>query len=98
MAIEFNFSNFTNQGIIRVAFLPYTSLFGNYFWGIMFGFIGAGIYAKKRSKLTTAIYLIIVGIFFGIVLPYHLAYLLGLVLAFLITVIFYNTYIEKKSG
>ena len=54
------------------------------------------MYAKKRSKLTTAVYLIIVGIFFGTVLPYHIAYLLGLVLAFIVAIIFYNTYIEKK--
>jgi len=70
---------------------------GNYFWGIFFGFIGAGVYARQRSILTGMVYLILVGIFFSIVLPHMFAYLLGLILAFMFTTIFYNAFVKKKQ-
>jgi len=90
----FNFSNFTNQGIFRVAFQVYYSTFGNFTWGIILGFIGAGIYANERSIGTTAIYLILVGVFMSIILPLPLAGIFGLILAFMITVIFYKAFVQ----
>jgi len=90
----YNFSNFTNNGIFRAAFTPYLTLLGNYFWGILFGFIGAAIYANERSIGTTTIYLILVGVFMSIVFPLPLAGIFGLILAFVLAIIFYKAFIQ----
>jgi len=94
--LEYNFSNFTTDGILRVAFDPYLSIFGNFTWGIIFGFIGAGLYANERSIGTIMIYLILVGIFISIILPAEFAAILGLILAFLFGTIFYLTFVKEK--
>lgn len=96
MGINLSFSNFTDAGIIRVAFDPYLSIFGNFTWGILFGFIGAGLYANERSIATTSIYLILVGIFFSIIFPLWIVYIFGLLLSFLLTTIFYVTFVKSR--
>jgi len=96
MGINLSFSNFTDAGIIRVAFDPYLSIFGNFTWGILFGFIGAGLYANERSIATTSIYLILVGIFFSIIFPLWIVYIFGLLLSFLLATIFYITFVKSR--
>lgn len=96
VALEYNFSNFTTDGIIRIAFDPYLSIFGNYTWGIIFGFIGAGLYANERSMGTIMIYLILVGIFMSIILPVMFAAILGLILAFILGSVFYLSFVKEK--
>jgi len=95
--IALNFTNFTVDGILRAAFDPYTSILGNFFWGIFFGFIGAGLYANERSITTIATYLILIGIFFSIIFPIPLMYLFGLILGFIITVILYVAFVESRK-
>jgi len=94
--VDFNYTNFTGDGILRVATLAYTNIFANMFWGILLGFVGAGIHANKRSLLTTGTYLVLVGIFFSILFPHELALLFGLLLAFMFTTILYNAFVRKK--
>jgi len=96
MAINLSFSNFTDAGIIRVAFDPYLSVLGNFTWGIMFGFIGAGLYANERSIGTITLYMILIGIFFSIIFPFWLIYIFGLLLSFLFTIIFYTTFVKSR--
>jgi len=67
------------------------------FWGILLGFIGAGIHANKRSLLTTGTYLVLVGIFFSIIMPKGIVLLLGLILSFMFTTIIYNAFVRKKG-
>lgn len=93
----YNFSNFTRDGIIKVAFNPYLEVFGNFTWGIIFGFIGAAIYANERSIGTATIYLILVGAFMAIVFPLAVAGIFGLLLAFLLAVIFYKAFIQVNE-
>jgi hypothetical protein len=94
VAEMYNFSNFTSHGILRAAFDPYVSIFGNYFWGIVAGFIGAAIYANERSLGTLVIYLILTGVFMSIVFPSPFAGILGLILALGVAVIFYKAFIQ----
>jgi len=96
VALEYNFSNFTSDGILRIAFDPYLSIFGNYTWGIIFGFIGAGLYANERSIGTLMAYLVLVGIFMSIILPAAFAAILGLILAFIFGTIFYIAFVKEK--
>jgi len=96
VTLEYNFSNFTTDGILRIAFDPYLSIFGNYTWGIIFGFIGAGLYANERSMGTIMIYLILVGVFISIILPVAFAAILGLILAFIFGTIFYLSFVKEK--
>lgn len=96
-AIDFSLTNLTTEGILRVAFNPYVSIFGNFTWGIILGFIGAGLYANERSVGTIATYLILVGIFGSLLFPAQLVMLFGLILAFLLSVIFYITFIESRQ-
>jgi len=95
--IDLNFNNFTSEGILRVSFDPYIQVLGNLTWGIVFGFIGGGLYANERSISLVTGYLILVGIFFSIILPYWFMYLFGLMLAFVLTVIFFIAFVKKKS-
>jgi high-affinity Fe2+/Pb2+ permease len=91
----YNFSNFSRDGIFRVAFTPYVNVMENMFWGALFGIIGIAIYVNERSIGTTAIYLILVGVFVAIVFPSSLAAIFGLILAFLLAAIFYKAFIEN---
>jgi len=94
---QFNFTNFTEAGIIRIAFDPYLSIFGNFTWGIIFGFIGAGLYAGNRSLGLSITYLILVGIFISIIFPIQVMAIFGLILAFLLATVFYITFVEKRT-
>lgn len=96
-SIDFNLSNLTSEGILRAAFDPYYAIFGNLFWGIVLGMVGAGLYANERSIGTVTTYLILVGVFCGVLFPNQLVFLFGLILAFLLSTIFYITFIESRS-
>ena len=97
MAIyQYNFSNFASDGFLRVAFDPYLSIFGNFTWGIIFGFIGAGLYASNRSMGLAITYLVIVGIFMSIIFPAEVVAIFGLILAFLLATVFYIAFVQKQ--
>lgn len=95
MYVDINITNFT-ENIFRYAFDPYISIFGNFTWGIIFGFIGAGIFVASRSAVTTFGYLIIVGLVFGLILPTAFIGILGLIVVFIGTVAFYFLLVESK--
>ena len=90
-----NFSNFTSDGIFKVSFQVYLVIFHDLFWGLLFGFIGAGIYANNRNKSTIATYLILVGAILGVILPTHIVGIFGIILGFILAVIFYKSFIES---
>lgn len=95
--IDFNLTNMTRDGIFYVAFNPYTHVLGNLTWGVIMGFIGAGLYANERSIGTITTYMIVMGVFGSIVFPDQLVFLFGIIVAFLLSVIFYKTFIEVKQ-
>ena len=97
VSIDLNFSNFTLGGIMRWSMGPYLGIFGNIFWGIMFGFIGGAIYANERSLGTTAAYLILVGAFTSFIFPGALVALFGILLTFIVSVILYITFIQVRE-
>jgi hypothetical protein len=94
-AFKFNLTNLTDYGIARAMFWCYRSIFGNYFFAIMFGFIGAGIYVNERSIGSIVTYLILVGIFMSIVLTTEVVAIFGVFLAFLLGVIFFKAFIDR---
>jgi len=96
-AIELNFTNFTNEGLIRAPMVPYLTIFGNLLWGILFGFIGGAVYANERSLGTSAAYLILVGAFMAFILPVPIIAIFGLLLAFIVAVILYITFVTMRS-
>ena len=91
----YNFTEFFDTGVIKMGFDPYIQILHDFFWGIFFGFIGSAIYAQNQSKATIAGYLIIVGAFFAIVLPYAAAVIFGIILAFVMGIIFYNAVVKR---
>lgn len=95
--LDFNFTNFTGGGLVRWGFDPYYAIFGNFTWGIILGFIGTGLYAGERSIGTILIYLLLVGIFFSIIFPAPLIYLFGLIFTFLVTIVLYKVFVEKRK-
>ena len=95
-AFEFNLTNFTDEGIMRVAFDCYRDIFGNFFWAIVFGFIGAGVYANERSIGSIVTYLILVGIFMSVAFSESVIAIFGVFLAFLLGVIFFKAFVDKK--
>lgn len=80
------------------AFQPYIAIFGNFFFGIFFGFIGTGIYvASERNYLLTFGYLVLMGIFFGIIMPFAFVAILGVIAAFIGSMIVYKAFVETRS-
>ena len=95
--LNFNFTNLTSEGLIRVAFNPYLAIFGNLFWGIVFGFVGASIFVNERSLGSISAYLIVVGVFFAVAFPTSIIMVFGLLLSFSIAVILYKALIERRE-
>ena len=98
--LDINLSNLTYE-LARNSITPYTTIFGNFFWGIFFGFIGAAIYAAgsgdKRIYLVLTVYLIGIGVIFGILFDLAAIAIFGLLLAFLVTTILYKVFVETSS-
>jgi len=97
LAIDFNLTNITNTGILRWAMQPYYDVLGNFTWGAIFGIIGAALYANERSIGIILLYLLLVGIFFGIILPLPLIYIFGLLFTFVMTIVFYRAFVEQRT-
>ena len=98
--INLNLSNMTYE-IMRYSVEPYINIFGNFFWGIFFGFIGASIYGAgagdSRIYIVLMSYLVGVGIIFSIILDNATIAIFGLLLAFLVSAILYKVFVEPKS-
>ena len=97
VALQLNLSNLTTDGILKAAFNPYYSVFGEFTWGIILGFIGAAVYINERSLSTITTYMILVGIFVSIIFPSHIIGLFGMLLALLLAVIFYKAFVEREG-
>ena len=95
-AFDFNITNFTQNWLIY-AFNPYMNIFGNITWGIIFGFVGAGVYAGSRSAPTAFTYLVIVGLIFSALLPEALVAIFVLLLTFIGTGALYIVYVTRKG-
>lgn len=93
---DFNVSDFINNWL-RYAFDPYTSLFGNITWGILFGFIGGGLYVGSKSTVTVFTYLTVVGLIFAAVLPLALSAIFVMILTFIGTIALYIVYVTRKE-
>jgi len=96
VSIDINVTEFLKQPF-KYAFDPYVSLFGNLTWGILFGFMGAGIYVGSHSQTTTFAYLVIVGIVFSIILPSAIIAIFGIIMAFIGAVALYTLYVQKRG-
>jgi len=96
-SINLNLSNLTTDGLIKAAFNPYYSIFGEFTWGIILGFIGGALYINERSISTTTTYLILTGIFVSLIFPSHIVGLFGIILSLMIAIIFYKAFIEREG-
>jgi len=98
--INLNLSNMSYE-LMRHSVEPYTNIFGNFFWGMFFGFMGTAIYAAgagdSRIYLVLTSYLVGVGIIFGVILDVAVTAIFGLLLAFLVSAILYKVFVETKS-
>jgi len=94
VTIDINVSNFINE-YLRYAFDPYTSMFGNFTWGIIFGFVGAALYVGSKSIPTVFTYLALIGLIFAIILPWGIFAIFGLILVFIGTTAFYVLLIDS---
>jgi len=97
VSIDINISNFVTNWSIY-AFNPYTSLFGNITWGILFGFFAAGIYVTSKSQTTTFTFLVIMGVVFAIILPEGLVAILALILVFVGTTALYVAFVTTRHS
>ena len=95
-AFQFNLTNLTDGGLARAMFECYRTIFGNFFWALVFGFIGAGIYVNERSIGSIVTYLMLVGIFISVVFGANVIAIFGLFLAFLLTVIFFKAFVDRR--
>ena len=97
-----NVSEFVGN-ITRYGIQPYLDqpFIGDFFWGILFGFIMAGVYVSgdgdPKIYLSLMVIMIIALVIFGTVLSYGMVALIGLLLAFIISGIFYKTFVESRT-
>lgn len=94
--ISINVTQLFEDGLIKVAFGPYIAILGSVFFGVFFGFIGAGLYINEKSTGTLLGYLILVGIFCSIILHEFVVIAFGLILVFLIASVFYKAYMVER--
>ena len=95
-AFQFNLTNLTDGGLARAMFECYRTIFGNFFWALVFGFIGAGIYVNERSIGSIVTYLMLLGVFVSIIFTFDVIAIFGLFLAFLLAVIFFKAFVDRK--
>ena len=97
ISIDINISDFiTNWSVY--AFNPYTSIFGNITWGIMFGFFTGGVYVTSKSQTTTFALLVVMGIVFAIILPQALVAIFALVVVFIGTIALYVAFVTTRHN
>ena len=95
--LTINLTDFLNN-TMYYAFQPYLVIFGNFFFGIFFGFIGMGVYvASERNYLLTFGYLVIMGLFFGVIFPTAFIVITGLIAAFIGSMIVYKAFVENRT-
>lgn len=94
-ALDFNFTNFTTEGVFKVSFSPFIHIFGNYFFPMLLGVIGSALYANERSLGTITVYLILMGAFFAIVFPQSMISIFMMLLAFALAVTFYKAFLRR---
>jgi len=96
VTVDLNVTDFIGNWL-QYAFDPYTSLFANLTWGILFGFIGAGLYVGSKSTATAFTYLVVVGLIFGLILPEAVVGLFGLLLVFIGTSAMYVAFVTRRG-
>jgi len=96
VSIDINLSDFVRNWS-QYAFNPYTSIFGDLAFGILFGFIGAGIYVGAGSKVSVFGYMIVIGIIFAVVFPAIMILMFGVLVTFIGTGVLYNVYARTKQ-
>lgn len=95
-AFQFNLTNLTDTGLARAMVDCYRTIFGDFFWSIFFGFIGAGVYVNERSLGAIVTYLTLIGIFMSIVFTLEVVAIFGVFLAFLLGVIFFRAFVDRR--
>ena len=96
VSIDINLSDFVNNWMIY-AFSPYTTLFGDLTFGIIFGFIGAGIYVGAGSKVTIFGFMILTGIVFSVVFPSTVIIMFAVLVTLIGTAALYAVYTQKQN-
>lgn len=81
----------------QMAFVPYTSMIGNWFYATFFGFIGGAIHLGSKNIGATLTYFILVGIFFTMIVPSLILTIFGLISGIIIAVILYYGFVYKKT-
>jgi len=89
-------SNLTSNPF-KMGFVPYTGMLGNWFFAMFFGFIGGAVYIGTGNKGALLTYLMLVGIFMTLVLPFLILTIFGLIVGFIIASILYYAFIQKES-
>jgi hypothetical protein len=81
----------------KYGFEPYTSLIGNTFYALFFGFIGGAIYMGTGNTGATLVYFLLCGIFMALVIPSVVLAIFGILSGLIIASILYYALIEKRS-
>ena len=75
----------------------WTAIFYNWFFAMVIGVIGAGVYIKSENATYAAVYFIIMGILFGAVLPFFFLTLIGIIGGFTVGILLYQVFISKEE-
>jgi len=96
VSIDINLSDFVHNWS-QYAFSPYTTIFGDLTFGILFGFIGAGIYVGAGSKVSVFGFMILAGIIFAVVFPAIMILMFAVLVTFIGTGVLYSVYTRTRN-
>jgi len=93
----FNMTNITDVNWLGFTTHLWVAIFGNWFFAMLIGVIGAGLYIKFENATYATVYFIIMGILFGAVLPFLFLTLIGLIGGFTVGILLYQVFISKDE-
>ena len=93
----FNVSDIEHVNWLGFTTSLWVAVFGNWFFAMVIGVIGAGVYIKYENATVAAVYFIVMGILFGAVLPFLFLTLIGLIGGFTVGILLYQVFISKEE-
>lgn len=93
----FEFGDIANADWLSMATYLWVAVFGNWFFAMVIGVIGAAIFIKYDNTMITSVYFIVMGLLFGAVLPFLFLTIIGIFAGFSVGILFYQVFISKNE-
>ena len=92
-----NMSDINNMDWFGVTTYLWIELFGTWFFAMVIGVIGAGIYIKYDNVMFTMVYFLVFGLLLSQVLPFMFLTIIGIFGGFAVGILLYQVFISKNE-